>query len=251
MTVASGRFYRSETEWYHGVFYFANFATMVNVTATYVLWTTRGDSVVLLVGSPANIIGQNTPAQGLTLSSSGDALNTLGSMSFLEEIREDEENHFSSSSHAQAGLRFDRTPPSRIDWIYTLRTESRSVPLAMFCFRYLAQLPPTRIDTVFKIFSTFGSSKGDCLADLRGEVLLVVFVRLAPTGCPQSIASGRTGVHSVGRPVRPKYSAPGTRPAFLRLRRADHFHKFTPSKGPTIGSLPGPQEYKKHPRKIP
>jgi hypothetical protein len=166
MAIDTSRFYHSETEWRHGVFYFA---TMVSVTGTYLLWTTRGDSLTLLAGSPANIIGQTTPVQGVTLSSTGDALNTLGSSSFLEEIREEEENHFSSALHVQATLPLGRPPFSHIDWIYTIHTGSRAAPLAMFCFRYLSQLPSARIDTVFKLFSTFRSAKADCQGDLYAE----------------------------------------------------------------------------------
>jgi hypothetical protein len=183
MTVDSGGVYHSESEWHHGVFYIA---TAMNVIANYVLWNIQGDCVILLGGSPADIIGQNTPTQGLTSFSTNDVLSPLGSMWFLSDIRNDQEKHFCrrmDSPHCR-GRSCTRLGGIKRNTFY--RCRSAATVLAHRLATYgayrvtcdfsnnvllslLRKLTLARVDTVFKIFSTFKWVKGDCLADLRAE----------------------------------------------------------------------------------
>jgi len=159
-TLTTHDFYHSEGEWHYGVFYFA---TITSVVATYLLWTTLGSSIILLAGSPANIIGQNTPKEGITISSTGDAMHTVGSGSFLKALKTDEETFGPLSGFGRPQQEF-----TFVEWVY-MHERSRAAPMAMFCFRYLSKLPLTAMDTMFKVFSILSSRRSDCLADIRAE----------------------------------------------------------------------------------
>ena len=160
----SRNFYHSEDLWRHGLFYFA---TLPSVTVTYLLWRSFDQSLVLLAGSPKNIIGQTTLGDGIYLSSTGDAIDTLGSGDFLREIHTDEPNQ-SKNHHLQPNQTVSRGFTD-VDWVYMVHTNSRSAPMAMFCFKHLRRLPEMQVDTVFKIFSKFDSVTGNCLSDLNLE----------------------------------------------------------------------------------
>ncbi len=157
-------FYHSEDLWRHGLFYFA---TLHSATVTYLLWREYNQSLILLAGSPKNIVGQTTLGDGIYLSSTGDAMDTLGSRDFLREIQTDEPNQ--SKNHNLQPEQTAFRGFTRVDWVYMFHTNSRSVPIAMFCFKHLTRLPQMQVDTVFKIFSKFDSVTGNCLSDLNLE----------------------------------------------------------------------------------
>src|SRR6516164_9707319 len=91
----------------------------------------------------------------------------------------------------------------------------------------------------------------NCLGPFLGSSAGCVYT-VAMTGCSQHVWFGQAAALSSRRSAfRPSTPLRAMGLPFLRLRRADHFHKFTLSEGPTTGSLPGLQEYKKRARKIP
>jgi len=158
----SRNFYHSEDMWRHGCFYFA---TLPSFTVTYLLWRTYNQSVVLLAGSPENIIGQINIRDGVHIASTGEAMETLGSEDFLRAIEQDEPTR----STAYEPDFDDGILSENIDWLHMTHVKSNAAPMAMFCFRHLTRLTEMRVETVFKVFSTLESVTGNFLSDLNLE----------------------------------------------------------------------------------
>jgi hypothetical protein len=175
-TIDASRFYASKTVWHNGLYYFR---TMVSVTVAYFVWRKHGDSIIVLAGSPDYIIGTRVAKQGAQLSSTGDAIDTIGSSEILDVINSNE-----VSSVVMGGGRTNRRIPSAErpisiaardrdtarDWFKkTVYTHSREVGLAIFCLNHLSNLPEMTIDTVFRIYSTYSSKGANLFEDLEVE----------------------------------------------------------------------------------
>jgi hypothetical protein len=152
---------------------------MVSVTVAYFVWRKHGDSIIVLAGSPDYIIGTRVAKQGAQLSSTGDAIDTIGSSEILDVINSNE-----VSSVVMGGGRTNRRIPSAErpisiaardrdtarDWFKkTVYTHSREVGLAIFCLNHLSNLPEMTIDTVFRIYSTYSSKGANLFEDLEVE----------------------------------------------------------------------------------
>jgi hypothetical protein len=165
------KFYASKAVWYNGLFYFR---TMVSVTVAYFLWRKHGDCIIVLAGSPDNIIGNRVARQGVELSSTGDAIDTIGSSEILEVINTDEV----SSAVVGGGRTSRRIPPAKKrvsaapgnrNFEEAIYTHSREVGLAIFCLSHLSALPEMSLETVFRVYSTYSSRAGNLFNDLAAE----------------------------------------------------------------------------------
>jgi hypothetical protein len=174
--IAASKFYASKAVWRTGLFYFG---TMVSITVTYFLWRKHGNAIIVLVGSPDNIIGGRVATQGVNIPSTSDAIDSFGSMEILEAIDIDEV----SSVVVGGGRTGSRIPPAtkrvslparnllRSDsWLRNMiYTHSRMIGLAIFCLDYLSDLPEMNIDTVFRVYSKSTSGRGSFFNDLKAE----------------------------------------------------------------------------------
>lgn len=174
--LVASQFYSSKAVWRNGLFYFG---TMVSVTVAYFLWMKHGDAIIVLAGSPDNVIGQRVVAQGVHISSTGDAIDSLGSMQILEAINTDEV----ASVVVGGGSTSTRIPAAKKrlalntgnpledhNWLRDrIYTHSRETGLAIFCMDHLAQLPQMMIETVFRVYSRRSAERGTIFDDLKTE----------------------------------------------------------------------------------
>lgn len=175
-TIDASKFYASKAIWHNGLFYFR---TIVSVTVAYFVWKKHGDSIIVLAGSPDNIIGTRVAKQGIHLSSTGDAIDTIGSSEILDAINSNE-----ASSVVVGGGRTSRRIPrserpisipardrdTTRNWFKeAVYTHSREVGLAIFCLNDLSNLLEMSIDTVFRIYSTYSSKGANLFEDLEAE----------------------------------------------------------------------------------
>jgi hypothetical protein len=175
--IGASKFYASRTVWHNGLFYFR---TMVSVTVAYFLWRKHGDSIIVLTGSPDNIIGSRVASQGVRLSSTADAIDTIGSSEILDVINSNEVSSVvvGGTGRTSRGIPRAQKPVSVAGsdrevvegWFKeTAYTQSREVGLAIFCLSHLSNLPEMTIDTVFRIYSTYSSKGANLFEDLEAE----------------------------------------------------------------------------------
>jgi hypothetical protein len=69
-----GVFFRGISPWRHGLFYFRS-ALDDHTAVTYVAWREHGQSLILLLGSPNNILGEQVARDGLIVPGSTGALS--------------------------------------------------------------------------------------------------------------------------------------------------------------------------------
>jgi len=169
-------FYRDDAVWANGLFSFKGDFSLEQADArvvTYLLWRRWRDSVVLLAGSPLNVLGEQVVREGVWAYGTTGTLATL--VHFTETaLRTDEENVVGvAPAGAQpevGGLSWtDRGTgwPSASQPDEKLRPEILSSPpglaLAALCLGHLAGLPSGQIETAFRITQRLA-------VNLRGNV---------------------------------------------------------------------------------
>jgi len=85
--MAPATFWSNTGVWRSGLFYFRTFAS---TTVAYFVWKRFGTALVVLTGSPNNVIGRRVARDGVLISSTGDAIDSLGGANILEVIKTDE-----------------------------------------------------------------------------------------------------------------------------------------------------------------
>jgi hypothetical protein len=166
-------FYASKDIWHNGLFCFE---TLTSSTVAYFLWKQHGDDLIILAGSPDNLIGRRTFSQGIQISSTGDAIDSLGSGEILEVIRTDEVPYVLAGGRSTS----DKIPPSikpfrnvfmphQSGYKATAYTHSHEIALAIFCLHHLSNLPKLSVETVFRVYSRFESSSGSLFKQLESE----------------------------------------------------------------------------------
>ena len=169
-----GAFARCMRKWRHGLFYFkggvptfwgaSKNEELLILTVIYVAWTRLGDAIILLVGSPNNILGEKVAPEGVFMPGTGGVEESVRTL--LNSLRTDEPIAAMREEHRLGG---DIAIPE-----ITLGSEQRytdeygsermplpgfepdwfSLSLAQFCIGYLANLPEASIETIFRVLST-------------------------------------------------------------------------------------------------
>ena len=175
--LAPSEFYTSTAVWRNGLFFFR---TMVSTTVAYFLWRRIGDGIIVLAGSPDNIIGRRVARDGVMISSTGDAIGSLGSMNILEAIVTDEVpavvlgggRTSSAIPAARKTMHVERrqVQPDRRQSSYNrIYTRTSHIALALFCLDELSGLPEMNIETVFRVYSRSTARTGTLFEDLKVE----------------------------------------------------------------------------------
>jgi hypothetical protein len=173
--LSASAFYSGTGVWRHGLYYFRTFTSE---TVAYFVWKRHSDGIIILAGSPDNVIGRRTVSHGVRISSTGDAIESLGSMDILEAIITDE-----VPPVVVGGADARRRLPAATKRLFLARdpgstgtelresvyTHSRETGLAIFCLDPLRELPETTIETVFRIYSTTSARHGSFYGDLQAE----------------------------------------------------------------------------------
>ena len=156
----AGQFHSCKGAWHTGLFCFKTF---VSATVAYFLWRKQKDSLILLAGSPGNVLGEHTIDQGVRLASTGDAIDTIGGGRILETISKEEESSFA----LRGGIPSSAIPDTQFR--EDTYTQSDETALALFCLRYLRNLPVLNIETVFRIYAAHSSHGANLFEDLEAE----------------------------------------------------------------------------------
>ncbi len=169
-------FYRDDSVWANGLFSFNGDFSLERADArvvTYLLWRRWQDSIVLLAGSPLNVLGEQVVREGVW------AYGTTGTMATLVHfgetaLRTDEANLVGVAppgARPEAGglswMQGGTGWPSAGQPEEELRPEILSSPpglaLAALCLGHLSSLPAGPIDTAFRVSQRLG-------VNLRGNV---------------------------------------------------------------------------------
>lgn len=155
----SDKFWLHSGEWHNGLYVFG--ADDGDVVA-YFLWTTVDDILVLLVGSPTNVVGEKIANSGANLY--GTHSTWLAVLRFLDRtvgsskdilVSAKETKKATADSETLQSIELQLHPDVRIqlmtELVYGRQITSRSIALGVFCLKYLSWLPRNRVETIFKI----------------------------------------------------------------------------------------------------
>jgi hypothetical protein len=166
--IESDPFWQDEDVWAHGLFTFRTFSAPN--TVTYFLWKIHQDSIILLLGSPLNILGATTIQDGVSILGSSGAWHTLldfinTEMQTGENVLVVDKNSFDSEHNGmklpKAKIQIDsqywnwkpdNDIPIPINMLFRHLSDSNGLAVGAFCLRYLNRLPRGKIETVFKIY---------------------------------------------------------------------------------------------------
>ncbi|MEW8626868.1 MAG: toll/interleukin-1 receptor domain-containing protein [Candidatus Thiodiazotropha sp.] len=167
----TGQFYISTNSWRQGLFYFSAGRRGRNNLVTgvmYVLWTMQDDSILLLTGSPEHILGEKVVREGLFVPGTSGAVEEV--FRIAKHLSVDEPALLTGDNIGPSPFHYGDVPgyeihegtsnssedevSRRFSLPYGWRDESNALSLALFCFHHLSSLPATRIETVFRLFSS-------------------------------------------------------------------------------------------------
>lgn len=163
-------FYHDNSTWFSGLFYFSNYGGVI--VASYMLWRHWNDTIVLLIGSPLNILGEKVIRDGVFSPSTNGTWPEF--LDFVRQALSTDENPFIRSGYHISEWHervFGDIPLIKNhEWVRAVAelpkgsdfdemfehgynsSQVGAVDLGLFCIKYLSKLPQERVDTVFKIF---------------------------------------------------------------------------------------------------
>jgi hypothetical protein len=161
--------------WRQGLF---NFLATGTAVVTFIAWRQFGSVLILLVGSPNNILGDQIVKDGMHVPGTSGAL--LEVLSFIKGTLATDEarsvivggelpfygSYQGENTHTLAESAVDLAPNSInvAVWPKDQETDYRGYfdwntfnedKIASFCKRYLSDLPQTRIETIFKVYNVY------------------------------------------------------------------------------------------------
>ena len=160
--LSTNRFYFDSADWRHGL-YSIRMSGSSEETATYIVWKGEENRLFLLLGSPANVLGERRVTEGTEyiLASSRIVGNVMESslqwelIQTLETCADDDPDEpvaldvdHPEGSHVDVRVQ-QRMPPKLIK---AERDVLRGSALAAFCDTALDVLPTSSLETVFKIY---------------------------------------------------------------------------------------------------
>jgi hypothetical protein len=167
-------YYRDQSVWMQGLYSFAGDFGLDGDGArvmTYLLWRRWQDSLILLVGSPQNVLGEQPVHGGVWAYGTSGSWTSL--LHFAETtLRTDEANLVGVAAPANRPQTGDLTwvAPGEIDGDAAelplpvqMMDSPRALTLAVLCLARLSSLPASHTDTGFRLFQRLPLA-------LRGEV---------------------------------------------------------------------------------
>lgn len=158
----SSGFYRDESTWLNGLFSFKGDFSLEDETArvvSYLVWRQWSNSIILLAGSPENVLGEKVVRDGVWAYGTTGTWATI--VNFAEtNLRTDERNFVAVADRparrASPGLpwadwdaeTFDEGEDEAPSGLFE---SPRGLALAVICARYLTALSRSRIETVFRV----------------------------------------------------------------------------------------------------
>jgi len=160
----TSKYYEDKGKWFNGLFSLngnVDSSDKPEMVITYLLWRYWKDAIVLLAGSPMNVLGENTPRTGVRCQGTSGTWATV--LKFAETYFRTDETNFvevtgksvsnGSRSEDFAVMNWDPQICDDSDIVVPLEVFSNTsgLAIAVFCVRYLSRLQKDVIDTIFII----------------------------------------------------------------------------------------------------
>ena len=156
----SSSFYGSKEKWRNGLFYIDSIGDSTAVI--YCAWKPHADSLIILVGSPSNLIGDAVARSGLTIATSGNAIECLWTLG-MDRAYDTDGPFLDETCDRQHTFPIERLRPKHcFDFI-----DSPAIRTAAFCLDSLVDLPEMPIDTVFRIYTTMTTPAENLFEELE------------------------------------------------------------------------------------
>ena len=166
--------YVDEATWWNGLFAFTgDFSLEADAgrVVSYMLWRPWRDSIVLLAGSPENVLGERVVRDGVWAYGTTGTWATV--LRFAESTFASDEPGFETVTSAPVSL----TAENRDVAPSGLFDAPRGHALAVLCALHLSALPESRVETVFRVSQRFAIRTPGLLPTWADEAL-----RAGPTG---------------------------------------------------------------------
>ena len=158
--IDTGRFWHDEGIWFNGLFLFRVEVDL----ATYFLWKVYRDAIILLIGSPLNILGEKIVRDGVQIPGTSGACDQL--LRFVARNIQPDEIVLATDKRYQGhpylarlnlpgvtyGVANDAHLDSRLEF---LPSKPKALSLGSLCLKHLMYLPQSEIDTVFRLFHEY------------------------------------------------------------------------------------------------
>lgn len=161
-------YYADEATWWNGLFAFNGDFSLDQGAArvvSYLLWRPWRDSIVLLAGSPENVLGERVVRDGVWAYGTTGTWATI--LRFAERSFAADEQGFEAVTDASASVPGEgkKVAPSG------LFDSPSGLALAVICARYLSTLPQSTVETVFRVSQRFPIRTPGLLPDWAVEAL--------------------------------------------------------------------------------
>ncbi|MEJ2559459.1 MAG: hypothetical protein P8186_25245 [Anaerolineae bacterium] len=194
-------FWHDEGRWFNGLYLFSAEVEL----ATYFLWKAYQDAIILLVGSPLNILGEKIVRDGVRLPGTGGVCNEVHR--FVDKIIGPDEMVLAADNRYKGHPYFTRrklpgatyemaNDAEFAETFEFLRPPPRALSLGVLCMKYLVNLPKSEIDTVFKLFHRYDLEHPKDLLDWG-----LVLSSVSKQGIINRMRLERTRTVFVGSPI--------------------------------------------------
>lgn len=160
----NGIFYQDQNTWHSGLFSFKGSESLHAGplrAVSYLLWRSWNDSIILLAGSPLNILGERNVRDGLWAGGTSGTWQVM--LEFASScLRSDEEalvavgterKHSGHESVKWADLNSASFDESDEYMPMEMSQTADALTIATLCVRFLSRLPRSRVETAFTVFN--------------------------------------------------------------------------------------------------
>jgi hypothetical protein len=161
-------YYADEATWWNGLFAFSGDFSLskdAGRVVSYLLWRPWLDSIVLLAGSPENVLGERVIRDGVWAYGTTGTWATI--LRFAETTFATDEPGYEAVTAASAStpaVGHQAAPDGLFD-------SPSGLALAVICARYLSALPHTTVETVFRVSQRFPIQTPGLLPDWAQKAL--------------------------------------------------------------------------------
>lgn len=153
-------YWHDESTWFNGLFLFRVEVDL----ATYFLWKVFQDAIILLIGSPQNILGEKIVRDGVQIPGTSGMYDQI--LRFVDRNIQPDDIVLATDKRYQDHPYYEwLNLPSVVlelasdaiflDEFESLPSSSKALSLGFLCLKHLIGLPQSEIDTVFRLFQEY------------------------------------------------------------------------------------------------
>lgn len=159
--INTSSFWHDESIWFNGLFLFKVEVDL----ATYFLWKVFQDAIILLIGSPLNILGEKIVRDGVQIPGTSGACFQI--LRFVDRNIGPDEIVLATDKRVQdhphflwlelPGVTYDVANDAQFEetFIRVHPFRSKALSLGVLCLKHLIYLPQSEIDTVFRLYHEY------------------------------------------------------------------------------------------------